>query len=195
MLKQLNSERTQLQTQIDAQEISPADVDRMNLDREQLSQSIQNTTLKLESLNASVWQKEILLQKKHDQLDKVVTNFNASVYKIGLVDRSTTKLRIEMEFNVHGQTPEKMIKPDIQGVLKGVMQKLKAKYVGSTHGFQDECLALGESLDRLNEQAAHKLDELAVLENQIKRSNQMYTEEKDVIVLLFIPNNQPRLRL
>ena len=186
----MNEDRSGLQVTVDAQDISPADVDRMNLERDQLSLSITSTTHSLSTLNSTVWEREILLQKKHDAMDKRVTAFNTLVYTLQGMDRSSgggglQTNTLEMTLNVHAGSQEGMIRPSVHGVLKGSLMKLRTRYVGSTHGCQDESLALMEGLDRLGEQAADKLEEVGVLEQLIRRANQAYTDEKDVRTMNF----------
>jgi hypothetical protein len=67
-LAQLTQERAQLQAIVDAQELSPADVDRMNAEREALKKNLDAVVAKAEQVNQMVWEKEIELQKKMDQV-------------------------------------------------------------------------------------------------------------------------------
>lgn len=67
-LKKLNDEKAHYQNIVDNQELSPADVDRMNAEREQLKKSLEMLAAKAEQVNQMVWEKEILLQKKMDQV-------------------------------------------------------------------------------------------------------------------------------
>lgn len=69
-LEQLSAERAQLQAVVDNQELSPADVDRMRAEQEQLKKNLEVCAQKLEQINQTVWEKEIQLQKKMDQVPR-----------------------------------------------------------------------------------------------------------------------------
>ena len=62
------AEKIQLQQTVDAQEISPADVDRMNSERDQLIKSLEVVSAKMDELNKDIWEREIGIQKKMDQV-------------------------------------------------------------------------------------------------------------------------------
>ena len=64
----LQEEKINLQATVDAQEISPADVDRMNSERDQLVKSLEVVGNKLDEVNKDIWEKEIGIQKKMDQV-------------------------------------------------------------------------------------------------------------------------------
>lgn len=67
-LEKLFSEKAELQKAVDSQEISPADVDRMNSERDALSLSLAQLAEKQEEINQRVWDKEIVTQREMDQV-------------------------------------------------------------------------------------------------------------------------------
>ncbi|RUO95398.1 hypothetical protein BC936DRAFT_144155, partial [Jimgerdemannia flammicorona] len=109
----LIQEKTQLQAQVDAQEISPADVDRMTAEREQLAKNLETTQAKIDEIQRQFWEKEITCNKKRDIVgiardsegmrsnrmwfsrwklsidnlfvEKAIQDYNALAYRIGLV--------------------------------------------------------------------------------------------------------------
>lgn len=68
----LAQEKIELQATVDAQEISPADVDRMNSERDQLVKSLEIVSSKLDEINKEIWDSEIQIQKK---MDHVIIDF------------------------------------------------------------------------------------------------------------------------
>jgi kinetochore protein NDC80 len=75
-LSQLYSEKQELIKVVEAQEIRPADVDRMNATREQLVSSLTSCRENLDLINQNVWQSEISVQKVMDTLEKKVQEFS-----------------------------------------------------------------------------------------------------------------------
>jgi len=67
----LKTEKNELQRQVDAQEISPIDVERMNLEREQLTRTLESSRTRGEQLAHSTWEAEMILQRT---LDAVFTS-------------------------------------------------------------------------------------------------------------------------
>jgi len=61
-------EKMKIQDIVDKQEISPEAVDRMNADRDQLVKNLQAAETKTEEVNKIVWEKEIAIQKKMDEV-------------------------------------------------------------------------------------------------------------------------------
>lgn len=68
----LAQEKIELQETVDCQEISPADVDRMNSERDQLVKSLELVSSKLDEINKQIWDNEIQIQKK---MDHVIISF------------------------------------------------------------------------------------------------------------------------
>ena len=52
----------------------------MNAERDQLSMSLQTISAKHDAANKSVWEKEISIQKKMDQVTQIIYNFYACIY-------------------------------------------------------------------------------------------------------------------
>lgn len=75
-LTQLYSEKQELTKVVDSQELSPADVDRMNATRDQLATSLATCRENLDNINQSVWKSEIAVQKNMDMLEKKVQEFS-----------------------------------------------------------------------------------------------------------------------
>jgi kinetochore protein NDC80 len=66
--RQFQSERDSLQVTVDAQEIRPEDADRMNAEKEQLAQQMGAAQSKAEDISKLVWDREIAVQKRMDQV-------------------------------------------------------------------------------------------------------------------------------
>ena len=89
----LAAEKLELQATVDAQEISPADVDRMNSERDQLIKSLEILSGKLDEINKEIWDKEIQIQKK---MDHVIT-FNSN-YSLRNLFKIITLMHLNWEY-------------------------------------------------------------------------------------------------
>ena len=156
----------------------------MNTERDQLVKSLEMTSSKLDSLNAEIWEKEISIQKRMDQLEKLVQGYNTRAYKLGLLGSSLADLasvRNELELRIHSTRPDKMVSIDLKNKVKPTLISLKSKYNAQSHAYQDESIALSESLDSVNWSITQKEEELQELESQINHLTDRYKNEKQVI--------------
>ncbi|KAH6564739.1 hypothetical protein BASA50_004094 [Batrachochytrium salamandrivorans] len=192
-LAQVTAEKIELQQIVDAQEISPADVDRMNAERDQLAFSLQTVSTKLESANKAVWEKEIALQKRMDQLEKVVQDYNSHAFKLGLVGSHSAELAHvskELELHIQADTQSRMVSVDLKGVVKPILENLKDRYNGALHKAQDDMLGLQETLDQLVWTQTRDEEELLTVQSRIAFLNQRYNEEKEHVTMTTISMNE-----
>lgn len=120
-MKKLTKEREGLQGAVDAQELSPADVDRLNAERDQLAKSLALTSQNLDTITKQVWAQEIALQKKMDVLERSVDKVNALLYKLevlGNTDPHMSCLSRDIEVFVQQSRPESMVSVNLRGQVK-----------------------------------------------------------------------------
>lgn len=120
-VKKLTKEREALQATVDAQDLSPADVDRLNAERDQLAKSLALTSQNLDTVTKQVWAQEIALQKKMDVLERCVDKVNALLYKLevlGSTDPHLESLSRDIEVFVQQSRPESMVSVNLRGQVK-----------------------------------------------------------------------------
>jgi kinetochore protein NDC80 len=111
-VKSLTAERANLTAQVEAQEISASDVDRMNAERDQLAKSVTIVCDQLDQVNKAVWNKEISIQKRMDTLERLVENFNTLLYQLDLLGNDIARyscMSEELELYIQESQPEKMV--------------------------------------------------------------------------------------
>ena len=125
----MTAEKNALQATVDGQEISPSDVDRMNAERDQLAISLESINVKLDSINKTIWEKEIAIQKKMDNVEKIVQEYNSLLYKLGYVG-STAKPELgqELEFYMQATLPQDMISIDLKNIVRVSLNKHKESF-------------------------------------------------------------------
>ncbi|KAL8684526.1 MAG: hypothetical protein Q9218_008252, partial [Villophora microphyllina] len=84
-LKSAEQERSDLQSSVDKQGITIADIDRMNIERERLQKSSESTTLKLEETKKRSQEKESEANAILEDLERHVETYNNLCYRIGLI--------------------------------------------------------------------------------------------------------------
>lgn len=120
-VKKFTKEREALQETVDAQDLSPADVDRLNAERDQLAKSLALTSQNLDTVTKQVWTQEIALQKKMDILERCVDKVNALLYKLevlGSKDPMLESVSREIEIFVQQSRPDSMVSVNLRGQVK-----------------------------------------------------------------------------
>ncbi|KAI9353822.1 HEC/Ndc80p family-domain-containing protein [Obelidium mucronatum] len=176
-------EKTELTQIVDAQPISPADVDRMTSEREQLVRSLEALAKKADETNKVFWEKEMAVQKKMDQLEKLVQSFNTLSYDLGFLSpesKDSEGINFELELYFNSSKADEVVSVDLQNTIKPLLLKIRSKYNANAHACEDEAIAVQENLDRLTEAHAEKCDELMALETKITKLNDQFNEEKEV---------------
>ncbi|KAJ3196946.1 kinetochore-associated Ndc80 complex subunit ndc80 [Irineochytrium annulatum] len=186
-LTKMSVEKVELQKIVDMQEISPADVDRMTAERDQLARTLEAVAIKTDESNKAAWEKEITLRKTIDQCEKNIQEFNLRAYRLGLHSAhnpDSEGVNFELILNVHGDKIEEIISEDLKSRAKPILMKLRAKYNATLHKLQDELIALQETIDRLSEASSEKLEELILIESRIAQLNQQYEEEREQLAAM-----------
>lgn len=186
----MGREKAQLQEQVDAQDISATDVEKMNSEHEALIKNLELATTQLHEASSQVFERERTAQDKLDSLDKAIQTFNTIAYKIGIIPRSAPRARdvaFELEFTSpleSGQTwlgcrPHKLISVDLRGSVKPALSQLRQDLGTEVHEHQDESIRLTELLDQVNEGLHDKKEELEALEARLGSTIEQFNEIKD----------------
>ncbi|TPX46493.1 hypothetical protein SeMB42_g03675 [Synchytrium endobioticum] len=177
-LTALTDEKNALQKTVDAQEISPQDIDRMQAEREQLIKMLEAINAKVDEVNKVVWEKEIGHQKVMDQLEKLAQEYNALCYRLNVAS-SDPNTRFDLELNLHATKPESVPSVDLRNKVKPVLSALEARYTQLRHKLAEEQNVIQETHDRLIEELTQKMDDLMELESQIRMLNDQYNQETE----------------
>ena len=186
-IEQLYQDKQTLSDTVDAQELSPTDVDRMNAERDQLVQSLESTRNHLDEINKKVWNGEITLQKTMDRLERSVQEFNAHLYKLDLSDLQGSEfasLKQELELNVNVPTKHQMISMDLIRDFKPACNAYIVHQKKKTHELQEKIFVLQEKLDNISWNLIQKQEQLAVLANSVENCNARYQDQKQVFVFM-----------
>lgn len=196
-LERSQVEKQQLQAQVEAQPISPADVDRMTAEREKLVQGLEQMSAKLDDARKVAWEKELTAQKKVESIERLINSYNTLGYRIGIIPASAPHANgvvFELDFNVQAAVggdregmgmpsqvrPDQLINRDLRHEIRSALMRLRERLGGEVHKKQDEAIQLQEQLDRVCESLVDKKDELESLEAKVNGAMEQYSEIKDV---------------
>jgi kinetochore protein NDC80 len=183
---------------VDAQSISPADVDRMTAEREKLVQGLEQMSAKVDEARKLAWDKELTAQKKVESIERLVQAYNTLGYRIGIIPASAPHANgvvFELDFNaqiaVGGDIelnnsfqssirPDQLVNRDLRHEIRSSLMKLRERLGGEVHKKQDEAIQFQEQLDRICEGLVDKKDELEGLEAKVSGAMEQFSEIKDV---------------
>lgn len=176
-------QRASLQAQVDAQDIRPEDIDKMNDEKEILCKTIETLNQAKEEASKIFWDREVQVQKKLDAVEKLVQEYNYSCEKAGLIPieaHSSQGIKFELTFNQHALRPDQMLDLDLKEHIQASLLKLRDGYNRTIHETQSAILELQETLDRVTEVINDKVEEVKSLEDRIRKLNHQYAEDKEV---------------
>ena len=118
-MEMLSKENKVLAKRVEKQELSPADVERMTTERDNLSKNIKLVNAKLDDLNTEVWDREIMIQKTMDSLEKLVEKFNTNLYKLDLINNNDPRFSgLKNEIELYLVKANNMVSQDLNKVVK-----------------------------------------------------------------------------
>lgn len=185
-IAEYEQQKIELSSQVEAQQISPEDIDRMNSEKDQLCKILEGITQTKEEITRIFWERENSVFKKIEQVEKLVQEYNFTGEKIGVIPeeaRNATGIIYEISLNPQGQKVENLLNVDIKRSIQPSLLRLKERFNTMFHSAQEELCNLQEHLDKLSEVAQDKTEELQIIEDKLRRFNAQYCEEKDAIML------------
>lgn len=120
-LADLENQRSQLQAQVDAQDICPEDIDRMNSEKEQLVKALGSLTQLKEETSKLFWEREMLVQKKIDSIEKLVQEYNFAAERIGLIPKdapNSNNMDFELVFNASSSRHDTLLNLNVRDKLQ-----------------------------------------------------------------------------
>lgn len=179
-------QRAGLQAQVDAQDICPEDIDRMNADKEQLLKTLESLASAKDEASRVFWDRELQVQKHLDTVEKAVQEYTFVCERIGLLPAQAETF--ELSFNPHAARSDALLNVDMSMVLAR-LGTLREEHNATIHAAQDKLLGLQESLDRLVETLADKQDSVTQSEDRLQRLVQSYLADKESYQVLMRPLN------
>jgi len=201
-LEKTEKHKATLQAQVDAQGLTPQDIDRMNTEREKLNQGLAQVSTKLLEAQDKLSAQEARAQSKLEELDRAVSRYNTLAYQIGITPSTAPKAKgkeYELQIlplqdfegsqgengklvtdNRTGYQPSQILNVDLRHEVRPFLETLRQEIGVSINNAVDESMKHAELIDRVSEALADKKDELETLEVKVRAVNNEYQELKDV---------------
>ncbi|CUS14846.1 unnamed protein product [Tuber aestivum] len=195
-LAELTAEKQSLQEAVDRQGLTPADIDRMNNDREKLSKSLSLISSKITEAKIQLSERESEASSKLEALERSVSRYNSLAYQIGIVP-SLSRNAEGKDFELlilPTQTPEnklladevgyqpaQLLNRDLRHDIKPALNRLRQEIGARIHEAQDEAIKTQELIDRIVETLADKRDEVDTLHAKVRTAVDEYQELKETM--------------
>lgn len=202
-LEAVEHEKTTLQEAVDRQGLTPADIDRMNTEREKLSKGLSAIAEKTTEGKMKLAEREAEAQSKLEALERAITRYNSLAYQIGMIP-STTPVAGGKEFELSilpfseppssqsesnkllfdtttGYQPAHLLSRDLRNDIKPALIKLRKEIGARIHEAQDEGVKTQETLERISEQLADKREEVDTLHARVNSAQEEYQELKETM--------------
>lgn len=176
------AEADQLARLLAAQDISAADVERMNKDRNQLEEALRAATAQREAVQHAIWEAEGDIHRRIEELERSVHGYNSRAAVLQLIPATAKYARgreLEVRINQNAANVADMTNVDLRGVVKPAIDALKEVYSRKIEATQVAVLEAREGLERSREAVAERREAVKALEVQLAKAEQALQQEKD----------------
>ncbi|KAJ2155915.1 kinetochore-associated Ndc80 complex subunit ndc80 [Coemansia sp. RSA 552] len=203
----LEKEKAEVQTIVDAQQISTEDVDRMNSERNQLLETLQGVQGKAQEAMQGMWDREMKLHRVLDDMETLAQDYTSKALKLGLIGTRRLQLPaapesgedaggglpasatedplggVDIELVVDTRTDDRkqVTSVDLQRDVRPALQRAGDVFASRLYATQNAVLQLREKTDQLSESRMEQQERVDEMEKQVKRHNQRYLELRDSI--------------
>lgn len=202
-------ERFGLQSEVDKQGISIQDIDRMNTERERLQKNVEDIVVRLEETHAKVLEKETEANRKLEDLEEVVKQYNSLGYQNGLIPSTAINANgndYELRLNVNetnfsssqmgsqgssegdrlladaftGYNPTTIMNLDLRGVVRSNFMALRKEINDRRKVALDADMNHRDLLDNIKEAMDEKRSEVDALEHKRRAAEEEFEKTKEI---------------
>ncbi|XP_056325441.1 kinetochore protein NDC80 homolog [Danio aesculapii] len=169
-LEGLKQERTRLQHILENQKFTPADIERINRERNELQQTIHGFNQSLEEGEQLVWNEEVNLSKTKEKAELKVAEYNKLGRKLKLIPLSAENA-CGHDFEIrtdYSATTITQYKTQIQNPLKNMMVEVEEEF----SRLSNVNLSLEETVEQVRSNIFDKENDIKQLKEQIRKVDQ-----------------------
>lgn len=169
-LEGLKQERTRLQHILENQKFTPADIERINRERNELQQTIYGLSQSLEEGEQLVWNEEVNLSKTKEKAELKVAEYNKLGRKLKLIPLSAENA-CGHDFEIradYSATTITQYKTQIQNPLKNMMVEVEEEF----SRLSNVNLSLEETVEQVKSNIFDKENDIKQLKEQIRKVDQ-----------------------
>ena len=206
-LQDAEREKIGLQQSVDKQGITIQDIDRMNSERERLSNSVYAASSKLEETKKRCSEKEVEANRTLEDLERTLDKYNSLCYQINLIPSTASNAKgedFEVRLNTsaaasfsssqHGQSendrllsapgtgyhPAQLLNLDLRGHIKSQLVGLRKEINERRTQAIDADMKNHELLDSIKEAIDDKRSEVEALEHRVRAAEEEFEKTKEV---------------
>ncbi|KAG7492367.1 hypothetical protein MATL_G00013450 [Megalops atlanticus] len=165
----LKQEQSRLQHILVNQKFSPADIERINRERNELQQTINSQSRSLEEAEQHMWNEEIALAKVKERVEAKLAEYHKLARKLKLIPASAEnacgrdfEIKVSAEY---GPSTIAQYKVQIQNPLRNMISEVDEEL----SKLANKKLSLEEVLEQVNSNVADKTNDMKQLKEQIRR--------------------------
>uniref|UniRef100_A0A8C1VNU9 Kinetochore protein NDC80 n=1 Tax=Cyprinus carpio TaxID=7962 RepID=A0A8C1VNU9_CYPCA len=162
----LKQERTRLQHILENQKFTPADIERINRERNELQQTIQSLSQSLEEAEQLVWNEEVNLSKTKEKAELKVAEYNKLGRKLKLIPQSAEnacghdfEIRTDYsDFSYSFSNLSQLCRlTNVKLSLEETVEQVKSNILDK----ENDIKHLKEQIRRVDQQLEHDMQEMA----------------------------------
>ncbi|XP_030630892.1 kinetochore protein NDC80 homolog [Chanos chanos] len=168
-VESLKQEQARLQNILENQKFTPADIERINRERNELQQTVNSLSRSLEEAQQLAWNEEIALTKAKEGVELKLAEYHKLARKLKLIPQSAENA-CGHDFEIKGITQfgpgtTTHYKTQIQNPLKQMLADVEEDF----SRLSNMKLSLEESVEQVKSNIADKTNDLKQLKDQIRR--------------------------
>lgn len=183
-LEALLKEKETLQARLDAQESSGIDYRKMVQDRLDLEEQVAQLRAARDMATKIRGEHEIALNKLLEVVDQELRHYNELAMRLRLLPASANtkmpEVSFDLQFKSHARA-EDMVTGDMHGTIKPALKSLRASLAQANRDAAMQALQLREDLDRLQEQAEARRDDVVNLTSKCASQESALRAMKEVV--------------
>eukprot|EP00698_Gefionella_okellyi_P003576 TRINITY_DN13365_c0_g1_i1.p1 TRINITY_DN13365_c0_g1~~TRINITY_DN13365_c0_g1_i1.p1 ORF type:complete len:603 (-),score=178.05 TRINITY_DN13365_c0_g1_i1:112-1920(-) len=200
--QEISAETARLKAIVENQELSAADVQRMQHDREHLSGQLKATSKQREGAEQTLMQSEIAVTKKLQDVERTLSQYNQLATNNQLLPISAKNsggFDYEVVLNIHAKQTDDLLSKDLKTVIRPQLQKFKDLIYKKTQQAVEEELTMQEKVQRAQDAFTEKQDQLNATNAKLKKLEARCLVEKsesdEVIKTLTAQTEELELRM
>jgi kinetochore protein NDC80 len=176
-LKEVQETKANLELKIKEQGLEPADIDRINAEREKLGKSLDRVNASLEEMTKICKDKESVAQNELENLEILIHSYNDAVYRLSARPKDESGNEIDLSVSLNAPLTEENLGRPPDEIVKGkymireirpLLQKFRLDISDNVRKIQDEMIQEQDQLDKMSEDIIEKQDEITRLEAKLK---------------------------
>ncbi|KAJ1915647.1 kinetochore-associated Ndc80 complex subunit ndc80 [Mycoemilia scoparia] len=186
--------RSEVKAIVDSQPISTQDVDRMQAEQEQLSNTLEGIQVKIQEAEKVTYGQEMKVQQILDNVDNSVQEYSTLAYNLGLLTSSddyeggddakkqnssgNEKLNFRLKINHYTDDPSQMASVDLRNKVRPALQKMREDKLKQLRETRTKIIEESERAEQLAETKQDLEEQIAELDGQVQRKQQQYQDTR-----------------